>query len=488
MASNPYTSGQVAFGGQGAPEDMAFQILRAQQLAKALQSEADQPVESESKNAPISWTQGLAKMFDAYQGKRQLDKAQQLIDRRNQQLRSGNQAMINSIAPQAPTTLDSIPGGPANSDAPPLLRNPNTPDLPDSPQQQLATQLMQPNAVPGGPMVPAYSPQGQKLAYALMGPGQDPQQARNLLQAELLKQAMPPTPTFESAAPGASIYNKATGQIASTLPPKLPAEDRELIKIDAPGTKLGYETIERRNFKPGMNLWEKPAAPNQFSFVASDKDDDATAQAIADGDMPLRSGNRLTPNDLKLNRLAKEKNPELQGSDFYLKKAGAIAFGPGKLGSQIRSFNVAEQHLDTLEQLGEALDSGDNQLFNTIAAKWGSMTGNPAPTSYQAAVDIIGKEITKSIVNAGGSAGEREEAAKNIGLALAPEQRGKAISAVRSLMNGQLTGLAQQYKDSRQTRPFENLLTDTARKYYQASVAPKDVSPDDAALLKKWGG
>ena len=137
-------------------------------------------------------------------------------------------------------------------------------------------------------------------------------------------------------------------------------------------------------------------------------------------------------------------------------------FNTGKLGSTVRSLNVANSHLDTLGQLADALNNNDTQMFNKIGNAYASQTGNAAPTNFDTAKQIVADEVVKAVVGAGGTGADREEASRVINAANSPEQLKGAISTYKTLMQGQLKGLNTQYQAATGKNDFNKYLENPA--------------------------
>lgn len=158
-------------------------------------------------------------------------------------------------------------------------------------------------------------------------------------------------------------------------------------------------------------------------------------------------------------------------------------FTTGKQGNNVRSFNTALEHLDTLHEASQALNNGDVQLFNKIGNAWNSATGKAAPTNFEATKKIVADEIVKAIVGTGGGVTDREEAAKTIQAANSPAQLNGVISQYKELMAGQLKGLNQQYKASTSRDDFtERFLTEKSRKY----VTPEAKKETKQPTVSNW--
>jgi hypothetical protein len=141
-----------------------------------------------------------------------------------------------------------------------------------------------------------------------------------------------------------------------------------------------------------------------------------------------------------------ESNPDYQGTNYGVRQNAMRAFATGVQGNAIRSFNTSLEHLDTLKGLVGALGGGDTKLLNRLSQGFAAQFGAPAPTNFDAAKHIVGDEIVKAIVGAGGGVADRENAAATIDRANSPEQLLGVIKTYQDLMLGQLHGLKRQYE------------------------------------------
>jgi hypothetical protein len=144
-------------------------------------------------------------------------------------------------------------------------------------------------------------------------------------------------------------------------------------------------------------------------------------------------------------------------------RSATTAFGTGKQGQTINSLNVSIDHLNTLSNLAGALGNGDIKLLNKWGQQWKAQTGNPAPTNFVAAKQIVGDEIVKGIVGAGGGVADREKAQAAISEASSPAQLAGVISTYKYLLAGQLNGLRLQYKNTTGRGDFEDKLLPATR-------------------------
>lgn len=215
-------------------------------------------------------------------------------------------------------------------------------------------------------------------------------------------------------------------------------------------------------------------------------DGERTAQAIAAGQLQPPSGMALTnPKNQRILGRVMEINPEYDSTSVTAKKKAANDFATGPLGNSMRSFAVAGQHLDQLGTLVDALNNGNIQAVNNIGNKFAEQTGNPAPTNFDAAKDVVSKEVVKAIVAGGGGVAEREELSKLMSNAKSPAQLKGVITQYRNLMGAQHDALLQQ-------RRAAGLPDSTLPSYTDANggaSTPSAVAhpPDIQSLLNKYG-
>lgn len=205
-------------------------------------------------------------------------------------------------------------------------------------------------------------------------------------------------------------------------------------------------------------------------------------KAIGEGRMAPLSGMALTHGPgLKIMQDVENAYPGFNANAFKT----LAEFDRGKLGNTVRSLNVANDHLDTLQQYASALNNGDVKLINSMSNSFKSQFGQTAPTNFNAAKQIVADEVVKAVVGSGGSLADREEAARTISAANSPEQLLGVIQTYKSLMRGQLEGLRQQYENNTGRTDFGNRLSKRTRDEIMgeaqgAQAAPAIAVPDSA--------
>lgn len=157
-------------------------------------------------------------------------------------------------------------------------------------------------------------------------------------------------------------------------------------------------------------------------------------------------------------------DPTYDQNSFSSRAKAIRDFATGTQGNAVRSFDVATDHLDTLQKYVDALKNGDVRVMNTIRNQWLASTGSPLPTNVQAVAPIVGAEVSKAIIGSNNALADREELRKPLQNANSPEQLAGAIQAYKALMTGQLRGLKKQYEDTTGKKDFNNRLRENTKK------------------------
>lgn len=140
-------------------------------------------------------------------------------------------------------------------------------------------------------------------------------------------------------------------------------------------------------------------------------------------------------------------NPDYDQSKWTAKVRGEVAFTAGKEGGAIRSFSVSIDHLNTMEEAGEALANTDVTALNRLKNRMATEFGYEGPVDFNFVKSIVGSEVSKAIVGGVGALTDREELRVNLDAANSPEQLLGVISFAKKLMAGQLSGYRLQAKN-----------------------------------------
>lgn len=244
-------------------------------------------------------------------------------------------------------------------------------------------------------------------------------------------------PTLGTRDVGSAIQSVATNPMTG-----VPVVTATSVKSATPGEVLQANTSRANNQATiaGENLRAGVGSDGGFDANA-----EATAQAIAKGQLQPPSGMALlNPKNQRILGRVMEINPDFDSTTVTAKRAAATAFTSGALGNQMRSFATSGQHLDQLGTLIDNLNNGDNQTLNKIGNSIKTWNGASPVTSFDAAKDVVAKEVMKAIVAGGGGQAEREELAKSLSSANSPQQLKGVVQQYRNLMSAQYENLLEQ--------------------------------------------
>ena len=305
--------------------------------------------------------------------------------------------------------------------------------------------------------VKLYGPQAaSNFPASTMDPAFKQWQAQNVMDANTF---------LERIKPVYQVANLGGESRVVQVNPNAPGAQTEPMKHTAtPGEIM---TDQRQRELNGILAGQTPA------------DTSATVKAIASYETPLPPRPSGARNQLAAQRwdqllaAVKKENPDYNAQNYSASQKAYNAFTSGQQGNAIRSFSVAMSHLDTLQKLADALKNGDAQLINKLSNTYKEQTGNPAPTNFDAAKQIVADEVVKAIVGSGsGALGDREEAARTIRSQSSPAQLAGTIGTYKELMAGQLGGLRRQYEQSTYRKDFDRFLSDEAKTQLEKHVAP----------------
>ena len=257
-----------------------------------------------------------------------------------------------------------------------------------------------------------------------------------------------------------------------------------------PVTNPGIKDFKtQKQATPGEKLTDQRARElNGILDGQTSPDNSETVKAIANLDMPLPPRPSGARNPLAAQRWdalfagVKKINPDYNAQDYQASQKGLNAFTSGQQGNAVRSFNTAISHLGTLSNLADALNNGNTPAINKIANAYATQTGGVAPVNFDSAKQIVGDEIVKAIVGAGGGVSDREKAQETVNKANSPAQLKAVIDTYKELMNGQLGGLRRQYEQATKRKDFDRFLSDEAKKVAATPVQTPAAAPSQSDI------
>jgi hypothetical protein len=221
---------------------------------------------------------------------------------------------------------------------------------------------------------------------------------------------------------------------------------------------------------------------------------------------PLGSGKRASEARVQvMNRVA-----EMTGTDAAAGASNIIGnqqntlaakatlkdFTSGISSRRVVANNTAINHLETMDKLAADLNNRDTRIFNAAGNAFSAATGQTAPTSFDAAKQLVAAEVIKAVVSNGGGVTERQEAAQNFSRANSPQQLKEVINTYKELLGGQLQSLEGQYKAGTNRDDFRSkFLTPNTQKVLPtaptapaAAKTPSDIPQAAIDFLKQGRG
>ena len=154
-----------------------------------------------------------------------------------------------------------------------------------------------------------------------------------------------------------------------------------------------------------------------------------------------RKGVNVMPRDQALSFIRTFINPQYQEGDYSAAKklSGEMASTrTGTAGGTLLSAGTAANHLNLLDEAGQALHNNDVQAINKLANALGVAVGKSPAVTFQAIAEQVNSEVAKVV--AGGQPNEPELKAnrETLNRDQSPEQIRNVIRAYIGLMNGRI--------------------------------------------------
>lgn len=208
----------------------------------------------------------------------------------------------------------------------------------------------------------------------------------------------------------------------------------------------------------------------------------AQAKAIREYDQPMPPLSRNNPRNQAINELVTEQSATA-GEDYetpnYAAKnkfvTGLGSLTPGSPGGQVTSANTIVGHLNTLDRLTNDLNSGSNTVaFRRAAQALQIEFGlSSAPTNFDVAREMIGGEIVKLVVGAGGTGEDREKTRSAFDRANSPKLLHDAINVTREIIGSRVGSLVNTAKGLHADKQLMRILKPETIKALQAEGGEK---------------
>ncbi len=375
-------------------------------------------------------------------------------------------------------------GGMAGADSLPPQLAQLLPSLPPEVGMQLllSTLTKQNTPIKGQPGDVFFDPTTGQQRFAV------PREQSRPLTADEVARAGLPAGTSAQIGPDGKINILDKGYAPKTPQELSDAAALERAKSDAAlpnqltlATKRGE--ITAANTLAGIDA-RTNAANEAAQYDMNDPGDKAYIDSIANYRVRPPSAGRNPIQRKAAIEAALKVNPDYN-EGLYDQSAKALRdFGTGKQGDIARSLNVSVAHLETLRDLGRALNNGDVNVINAVKQRFAEEFGVPAPTNFDTAKSIVADEVAKGVIGGQTAQSDRETLASSLRRSRSFDQIDGAITTFQSLLGGQLGGLRSQYKRTTRANDFdEAFLSDATRRALGASEARSQAGAMPAAAV-----
>jgi hypothetical protein len=257
------------------------------------------------------------------------------------------------------------------------------------------------------------------------------------------------------AAPGQRPPIQQPSPVAPTTPVASPP-----VAPNAPAAPAAAAPVAAPQQPPqaDLNAVDPTTGRRENWLKAQSPDVQAYIKKVADYEIDPRTTSIKGGHREQVMSAVAQYDPTYDQNTFGSRAKAIKDFSTGQQGNAIRSFDVATDHLDTLQKYVAAMKNGDIPLLNKIRNAWQQETGSSLPTNVQAVAPIVGAEVSKAIIGSNNALADREELRQPLQNSRSPEQLAGAIEAYKSLMTGQLNGLKKQYEDTTGKKNFADRL------------------------------
>ena len=246
----------------------------------------------------------------------------------------------------------------------------------------------------------------------------------------------------------------------------------------APANAPVADTISGRQMPLGEAINKGLTGPDLLSVMP--KTLAGQVSAILEHRAAPPSGNSTRSSQLM--QIVQAADPTYDAQQYKTKQGIETAFTAGLPSRTLKSINVADDHLKVLNSTIDALQNGDTKLFNQLGNTIATQFGAPAPTDFNGVKNIVADELVKAILGGAGALGDRKALQETVSAANSPEQLRSMIKRYQQLMDGQRTGLAEQYKSGGGNNA--NVLSLLNRNKPAASAAAAGVDTSNPLLAK----
>ena len=147
---------------------------------------------------------------------------------------------------------------------------------------------------------------------------------------------------------------------------------------------------------------------------------------------------------------------------------------PTSAGGLARSAGAVLAHIDTIDQMVDALGNKNVRLANYLSQKYKQETGKALPTTFDAQKTIVGDELTRYLIARGGTLHDREQLQSALSKANSPAQLKGVIKIYKDDIGAQLYSQYSQAKGLGADKQFLGIMTPYAREILTGVEEPSN--------------
>ena len=182
----------------------------------------------------------------------------------------------------------------------------------------------------------------------------------------------------------------------------------------------------------------------------------------------------------RVRKINKSYDPGTSGNAVKLRQQWPDA--SNKSGGQIQTYNTITHQLSYLDDLVDALETGDQATINRVAKTTAAAIGNPnlAVTDVEAARRVIADEITKGVIGSQGALLDRDKMDESFDPTQPLSVFKRNIGVLKNLVGGRFAAAQKSFESgAKQSKEeFWDLLEDdTKRSFGEQLGIPKEKIP-----------
>lgn len=285
--------------------------------------------------------------------------------------------------------------------------------------------------------------------------------------------------------------------------------DPKTFSVQGPdGTKTPQLLYFNKDTKAYQNLKGETVDPDKVTEASAKDASQDEVDALAEDIYGLRKaplsgqarggvGPRV---ELALKRIGQEQGKPYDARDYSASKRlldGYASTAANSAGGQMNATNTAVQHVEQLRKLAVALQNNDIPAANAVRNYVQTALGKPEPGNVKTAAMIVGDELVKAVIGAGGAVSDREKILERLSNTQSPDQMAGALDTLTGLLGGSVNSRRRQYLSvtKRSEDEFEQMLSPEAldalsqylKKEERRGGKKADAAKEDAATPAKPG-